>query len=352
MNRRKFLRFLGIPALFASGGVAWASYQRSRNPYYQGPVSDHFNGLTFSDGRPVTKGLLDFLRWQTGNREKEAFPEHFPAPPQDQPPASVEGLRVAHLGHASFLLQAAGLNILIDPVYSERASPFSFFGPKRVNAPGVAFANLPKIDIVLVTHNHYDHLDVETLARLHQRDRPRMIMPLGNDSIVKGHDATIQAEAHDWGARLALSDNVTVTLVPSYHWSARGAFDRRMALWCSFIIETPAGKLFHIGDTGFHDGSLYRELGEKHGPFRLALLPIGAYEPRWFMGDNHMNPEEAVEVMRLLRAEQALGHHWGTFQLTDEGVGRPPEALEIALGKAGMPPEHFRAMQPGLVWEA
>lgn len=219
MNRRKFLRFLGIPALFASGGVAWASYQRSRNPYYQGPVSDHFNGLTFSDGRPVTKGLLDFLRWQTGNREKEAFPEHFPAPPQDQPPASVEGLRVAHLGHASFLLQAAGLNILIDPVYSERASPFSFFGPKRVNAPGVAFANLPKIDIVLVTHNHYDHLDVDTLARLHQRDRPRMIMPLGNDSIVKGHDATIQAEAHDWGARLALSDNVTVTLVPSYHWS-------------------------------------------------------------------------------------------------------------------------------------
>jgi L-ascorbate metabolism protein UlaG (beta-lactamase superfamily) len=179
-----------------------------------------------------------------------------------------------------------------------------------------------------------------------------MIMPLGNDSIVKGHDATIQAEAHDWGARLALSDSVTVTLVPSYHWSARGAFDRRMALWCSFIIETPAGKLFHIGDTGFHDGSLYRELGEKHGPFRLALLPIGAYEPRWFMGDNHMNPEEAVEVMRLLRAEQALGHHWGTFQLTDEGVGRPPEALKVALGKAGMPPEHFRAMQPGLVWEA
>jgi len=352
MTRRKLLRLLGIPALLGSSGFAWASYARSRNPYYQGPVSDHFDGLIFTDGRPVTKGLADVLRWQFSKREREAFPAQYEAPPQDKPPARVDGLRVVHLGHASFLYQVAGLNMLIDPVFSERASPFSFFGPKRVNAPGVAFADLPKIDVVLVTHNHYDHLDVETLALVHARDNPRMIMPLGNDVIVKARDGSIRAEAHDWGVRLDLSDKIAATLVPSYHWSARGAFDRRMALWCSFVIETPAGKLFHIGDTGYHDGSLYERLGREHGPFRLAALPIGAYEPRWFMSDNHMNPEEAVKVMRSLRAEQALGHHWGTFQLTDEGVGRPPEALKLALESAGLPQERFRPMQPGLVWEA
>ena len=161
-----------------------------------------------------------------------------------------------------------------------------------------------------------------------------------------------RTEPHDWNDRLTLSDKVAVTLVPSYHWSARGAFDRRMALWCSYILETPAAKIFHIGDTGYHDGSLYRELGSQHGPFDLAVLPIGAYEPRWFMSDNHMNPDEAVKVMLALGARQAIGHHWGTFQLTDEGVERPPEALKAALAEAGLPEERFRPMRPGLSWSA
>lgn len=352
MNRRKLLTFLGLPALLASTGIAWASYARSRNPYYQGPVSDHFNGVAFSDGRSVTKGLLDVWKWQTGKREREAFPEHYATPPQDKPPASVTGARIVHLGHASFLYQIGGLNLLVDPVYSERASPFSFFGPKRVNAPGIAFADLPKIDVVLVTHNHYDHLDVETLARIHERDRPRMIMPLGNDTIVKGRIPDASTEAHDWKDKVALSETVSTTLVPTYHWSARGAFDRRMALWCSFIIENGATKIFHVGDTGYHDGSLYEVLGAEYGPFDLAVLPIGAYEPRWFMSDNHMNPEEAVKVMQSLKAKAALGHHWGTFQLTDEGVERPPEALKVALAAAGLPEERFRPMRPGLSWTA
>lgn len=348
MNRRKLLSFLGLTALLGSSGFAWATLSRSRNPYYQGPVSDHFDGLSFSDGRPVTKGLIDVWKWQTAKREREVFPAHYPAPPKDKPPARVDGVRLVHLGHASFLYQLAGLNIVIDPVYAERASPFSFIGPRRVNEPGVAFDDLPKIDAVLITHNHYDHLDLETLARLHERDRPRMIMPLGNDTIVKSRIPDGRAEAFDWADRVALSDAVSVTLVPSYHWSARGAFDRRMALWCSFIIEAAGRKIFHIGDTGYHDGSLYERLGTEHGPFDLAVLPIGAYEPRWFMWDNHMNPEEAVKVMLSLRAARAVGHHWGTFQLTDEGVGRPPEALNAALAQAGLPQERFAAMRPGL----
>lgn len=352
MRRRTLLSLLGLTALAGSGGVAWATLSRSRNPYYQGPVSDHFDGLSFSDGRPITKGLIDIWKWQTSKREREVFPAHYPTPPQDKPPARVAGLRIVHLGHASFLYQMDGANVLIDPVFSERASPFSFAGPKRVNEPGVAFADLPKIDAVLVTHNHYDHLDLATLERLHVRDRPRMIMPLGNDTIVRARIPDARTEAHDWGDRVALTDAVWVTLVPTYHWSARGAFDRRMALWASFVIETPRAKVFHIGDTGYHDGSLYEELGAKHGPFDLAVLPIGAYEPRWFMSDNHMNPEEAVKVMTSLRAKQALGHHWGTFQLTDEGVERPPQTLKAALAAAGLPEERFTPMRPGLSWTA
>ncbi len=352
MNRRKLLTLLGLPALLGTGSAAWASISRSRNPYYQGPVTENFNGVVFTDGRPVTKGLADVLKWQTSKRDREAFPESYPTPPKDRPPARVDRVRVVHLGHASFLYQIGGLNLLIDPVYSLRASPLSFFGPRRVNDPGVAFDDLPRIDAVLITHNHYDHLDIETLARLHERDQPRMIMPLGNDTIVRARIPEARAEAHDWSARLPLSDGVSVTLTPSYHWSARGAFDRRMALWCSFVLEGGGTRIFHIGDTGYHDGSLYRRLGAELGPFHLAVLPIGAYEPRWFMRDNHMNPEEAVQVMLSIRAEQALGHHWGTFQLTDEGIERPPAALAAALAAAGLAEERFRAMRPGLSWQA
>ncbi|WP_376986397.1 MBL fold metallo-hydrolase [Bosea sp. R86505] len=351
MNRRKLLTYLGLPALLGTSSAAWASISRSRNPYYQGPVTENFNGVVFTDGRPVTKGLADVLKWQTSRRDREAFPESYPAPPQDRPPARVEGVRIVHLGHASFLYQIGGLNLLIDPVYSLRASPLSFIGPRRVNEPGVAFADLPRIDAVLITHNHYDHLDIETLARLHERDAPRMIMPLGNDTIVRARVPEARAEAHDWSTRLVLSETVAVTLVPSYHWSARGAFDRRMALWCSFVLEGGGTRIFHIGDTGYHDGSLYRRLGAELGPFRLAVLPIGAFEPRWFMRDNHMNPEEAVQVMLALRAEAALGHHWGTFQLTDEGIERPPAALAAALAAAGVAEERFRPMRPGLSWQ-
>lgn len=351
MNRRRVISALGLGALIGSTGLAWASLGRSRNPYYQGPVTENFDGLRFTDGRPVTKGLRDMLRWQTERGKREAFPESYPTPPPDKPPARVDGARIAHVGHASFLYQLSGLNILIDPVWSDRASPLRFIGPRRVNPPGIAFADLPPIDAVLLTHNHYDHLDLDTLAALHERDRPRMIMPLGNDTIVRARIGDARAEAHDWRTRLMLSETVSATLVPTYHWSARGAFDRRMALWCSFVLETPATKIFHIGDTGYHDGSLYETLGAEYGPFDLAVLPIGAYEPRWFMQDNHMNPEEAIRVKRSLRAARALGHHWGTFQLTDEGIERPIEALKAALASTAEPEAAFEPSRPGMVWK-
>ena len=243
------------------------------------------------------------------------------------------GLRVTLIGHASYLIQTGGVNILADPVFSERASPFRSAGPKRVNPPGIAFDDLPKIHAVLVTHNHYDHLDAATLSRLRKRDAPRVITPLGNDAIMRKRDPAIATETYDWGDRIEIAPGVAATMVQTLHWSARGFRDRRMALWASFVIETPAGRVYHVGDSAYGSGEHFRSHREAYGPFRLALLPIGAYEPRWFMRDNHMNPEEAVQAMLDLGAEQAIGHHWGTFRLTAEAVDAP--AKDLAAGAGG-----------------
>ena len=197
--------------------------------YYTGPVSDHFDGERFFDryGAPP-RGRRDLLRWMAdrywrGTRTQ--WPAWAPSPFADRPPARVEGTgwRVSYVGHASWLVQTGGLNMLLDPVWSERASPFRFAGPKRVNDPGIAFADLPPIDVVLVSHAHYDHLDVETLSRLAAAHRPRVITPLGNDSIMRNRDPAIAAEAHDWNDRVDLGAGIAVTLVATRHWSARNA---------------------------------------------------------------------------------------------------------------------------------
>jgi L-ascorbate metabolism protein UlaG (beta-lactamase superfamily) len=237
-------------------------------------------------------------------------------------------------------------------VWSRRASPFRFIGPKRVNDPGIAFADLPPVDVVLVSHGHYDHLDLATVSRLAAAHRPRVIAPFGNDAIMRNRDPAIAAEAYDWEDRVDLGASVAVTLVPTRHWSARNLSDRNESLWASFVIETPGGKVYFVGDSGYGDGKNFRAARERHGPFKLAILPIGAYEPRWFMRDQHMNPAESVQAFIDCGAEFALGHHYGTFQLTDEAIDAPLVALAEALKLAGIAPERFRALRPGQVWQA
>lgn len=346
MNRRRFLTLLAAPVV---AGAGYFGLSMARNPYYSGPVTDHFDGHRFFvPGQPFEKSRLDLLKWQFGGG-RAAWPETYPGESPAKPKPRVEGrrLEVTAVGHATVLIQTEGLNILVDPVWSERASPVSWAGPKRVNPPGIAFEDLPPIDVVLLSHNHYDHMDLATLARLKRAHPARILTPLGNDRILVGHASDLVSEAHDWGARVAVSETVAVHFEPSYHWSARGLTDRSMALWAAFVIETPGGAVYHIADTGYRDGAVFRDVGRRHGRIRLAVIPIGAYEPRWFMKDQHVNPEEAVRILADCGAERALGHHWGTFQLTNEALEAPLEALSAAREAAGVAEDRFQVRRPG-----
>lgn len=351
MTRRSLLLLSG--AALAAGTALFASRAAAGNRYYSGPVSDHFDGTSFfnPNGTPPG-GFMDLLRWQF-NGEKQKWPETFPSPFAGAKPlkqVAPEKLVITYIGHASFLFQTGGLNILVDPVWSERTSPVSFAGPKRVNAPGVAFEDLPPIDIVLITHNHYDHLDMATLQKLVAAFNPLIITPLGNDTIIKSAIPEARFVVLDWGQN-HIAAPLTIHCEPCHHWSARSSSDRRHALWAAFVIEGPAGNLYHIGDTGFHSGINYQAAKEKFGSFKVATLPIGAYEPRWFMQGQHQNPDEAVKGFQMLGAELAVGHHWGTVQLTDEAVEAPRNALHAALDQSNIERERFIAAQAGYVLE-
>ncbi len=356
LSRRRLLAALAAVPLIGSV----AALLTRGNFYYSGPISDHFDGREFfNPGNPQLHTQASVLRWYW-TRRPELWPAFADAGRRDKPPATVgaDEIRIAYIGHASVLIQTAGLNILCDPVWASRVSPFDFAGPRRRNPPGIDFADLPKIDLVLVSHNHYDHLDARFLAELWVRDRPRILTPLGNDTIIRNAttarlDAArnahlpARAEAHDWGARIAVAEDVAVHFEPTHHWSARGVLDRRHALWASFVIEGPAGKVLFVGDSGYGGGDNFRAIREKHGVLRLALLPIGSYEPRWFMRYQHMNPEESVRAFKDLGAERAIATHHGTFQLTDEAIDAPRRALAEALRQGGIAPERFSVLDPG-----
>ena len=316
------------------------------NRKYQGPPSDHFDGARFFvPGHNGDKSQIDLLKWSFGEK-RAVWPKAFPSPHVHKPPARVSGLRSTLIGHASFLLQVDGLNVLIDPVFVERASPLQFAGPKRVNPPGVAFDDLPDIDVVLLTHNHYDHLDKHTLWQIEKRWQPQFIGPLGVDSDV-AHRGSKPARmvTLDWEQSHTLR-TLTIHAVPTYHWSARSLGDRRHSLWCSFVIETPAGLVYHIGDTGYGAGKFSRDVKARFGSLLLAHIPIGAYAPRWFMKDHHCNPEEAVQIFHDCGAQHAIGHHWGTFQLTNEPIDEPAQHLAEHAGRTGIA-DRFKPFRPG-----
>ncbi|WP_294288418.1 MBL fold metallo-hydrolase [uncultured Sphingomonas sp.] len=334
--------------------------------YYEGPASAHFDGQRFfnPDGEDTVRlpsggGRGGFLwRQATGRDGRPDWPTQVAVTPA-KPAARIAGnaMVATWVGHATVLVQTAGLNILTDPVWSARAGPFGF-GPKRAAAPGVALADLPKIDLIVVSHNHYDHLDLATLKRLWDRDQPLIVTGLGNGALMRS--AGIDAVELDWRNAAVLTDTgveveghgpprcdpfgacprdrATVFVTRNHHWSSRWFTDRNRALWSSFVIRTGSGTIFFAGDTGFGDGRWPSEAA-KFGTPRLAILPIGAFrfEPGQMGTGSHIGPVDAVEVYRRLGAQTAIPIHWGTFRLSYEAYDTPPRLLAAATRCTGQP---------------
>jgi len=316
--------------------------------YYRGPVSAHFDGAHFHnpDGdlqRQISAGT--FARFWAMKRGP--WPDHVALTPVTVPPRIDGGaMRATWIGHSTVLVQTQGLNILTDPIWAERAGPFGLFGPQRVRAPAIRLEDLPKIDLILVSHNHYDHMDLATLKRLWDRDKPVIVTSLGNDTVMRG--AGIESVARDWGGRVALRPGIDVIVERVHHWGSRWGTDRNRALWSGFTVTLPGGNLFFAGDTGYGDGSWPVEAA-RDGPYRFAILPIGAFEPREMMGPSHVGPVESVEIFRRMGAAYAVGVHWGTFRLSAEAFDDPPRLVAATAAKYGLG-DRFVTLAPGRSW--
>jgi L-ascorbate metabolism protein UlaG (beta-lactamase superfamily) len=285
----------------------------------------HFDGRRFyNPDAPQARGLLDLLRWKLTGRP-ERSPSFISDVELSIPPRRVEGngIRVTLVNHSTVLLQQRGSNILTDPIWSERASPVSWAGPRRRRKPGISWEDLPPIDTVLLSHNHYDHLDLPTLRRLAARGDSTFIVPARGSRLLRGEKIGPVHEL-DWGESLSLP-KVTIHCVPALHFSRRGITDGNTTLWCGYVIECRERLVYFAGDTAF--GPHFAQIREKFGSPRLALLPIGAYEPRWFMSPVHMGPDEAVRAHEILAAKTSIAIHHGTFQLSDEGLDTPRKQL-------------------------
>ncbi|KAM8972107.1 N-acyl-phosphatidylethanolamine-hydrolyzing phospholipase D [Pelodytes ibericus] len=258
------------------------------------------------------------------------------------------GIRVTWLGHASVMVEMDELIFLTDPIFSQRASPISFVGPKRFREPPCTVAQLPKIDAVVISHNHYDHLDYNTVLSLNERfgTELRWFVPLGLLSWMQSCGCENVIELDWWEQNCVPGhDEVTFVFTPSQHWCKRTAFDDNKVLWGSWSILGPSNRFFFAGDTGYC--AAFEEIGKRFGPFDVAAIPIGAYEPRWFMKSQHVDPEEAVRIHADVRANSSLGIHWGTFALANEHYLDPPIKLSEALQQYGLNPDDFFVLNHG-----
>jgi L-ascorbate metabolism protein UlaG (beta-lactamase superfamily) len=316
-------------------------------PSHEGPSLSHFDGERFYNTEPMDKDSGDMFRLGWGAlMEAESWPEWVEVTPATIAQERVtEGLSVTFINHATFLIQVDGLNILTDPIYADRASPYQWAGPQRVHAPGIKLEDLPPIDVILISHNHYDHLDEATLRYLatHQDKQPLVLSGLGNGLLFEqiGLENTRDL---DWNEAYSSGD-VEFIFSECRHRSGRGISDQMETLWGAFVISSSAGNIYFAGDSGY--GPHFRNTGARYGPFTLALLPIGAYEPRWFMRDVHVDPAEAVQAHIDLRSQLSIGMHFGTFQLTYEAIEQPLSDLQEALEKRNMGDADFTVLEVG-----
>lgn len=317
-------------------------------PKYKGPLSDHFDGKKFRNpGNVRPQQLRDVFKWMMNRRRGkwiEDKSENYGKRPLDH---EKNGIRITFINHSTFLIQVDGLNIITDPVWSARVSPFTWAGPKRMRLPGIKFENLPRIHAVLVSHNHYDHLDIPTMRLIFGAHHPQIITPLGVKQFLD-NERIAGSQDLDWWQQAKLSDSVTVQSVPAQHFSARGAFDRDATLWCGYMLKTSKGNIYFAGDTGYNDKT-FKEIGDRTGQIRVSLIPIGAYKPEWFMSPIHVSPDEAVKIHMDVKSRFSIGTHFGTFPLADEAQNDPINDLKIALTKYQVNEETFITMREGEV---
>jgi len=315
--------------------------------FFSGPPSDHFDGQRFfNPWSPMPPHRSrDVWKWhREGGRQP--WPDKVSNPPRQDRPAPMAGMiRTTFIGHATMLVEMDGMTILLDPVFSARVSPFSFAGPKRIRSPFLSLKELPKIDAIFISHNHYDHMDVASLDWLVKHHHPVLVTPLGNSRhLPAGNRPVVEL---DWYQSHWFDKGITLTLTPSQHWSRRSLSDINRDLWGGCVLTSLNGKrVYFTGDSGFHEG-LFAEIGKRFPAPDLAIVPIGAYEPRWFMAYAHMNPAEAVEVCQLVQAKKAMGFHFETVQLTDEAFDAPRNATIEALLEQGLPQDYFLIPHPG-----
>ena len=360
------LRPLGLVAF-----LVVASGCSSVNPYYDAAKPHHTaEGFKNNYIDAVNKGFGELMRWQWERRQ-----QGLPKPPQQPTPVTTPDLAairsystdvaagkprsasITWVGHASMLVQASGLNVITDPVFSRRASPVQFAGPERVQPPGLALADLPPIDVVLLSHNHYDHLDTDSVQAIARQSAAAgaptlFIVPLGMKSWFASRGITNVVELDWWDHHVVRG--VDFNFTPVQHWTARGLGDRSQTLWGGYAVFAPDFQWYFSGDTGYSKDFIDtrarfadRQRADQGGGFDLALIAVGAYAPRWFMASQHVDPAEAVQIHKDLGAKRSVGVHWGTFELTDESLDQPPKDLAIARAAQGLNDGDFSVMAIG-----
>ena len=308
--------------------------------------SDHFDGRVFHNIDPAARArpLSDVLKWARARR-----PTPWPrwienGAPHPIPAAAPGVVSATWIGHSSFLLRVGRFTLLTDPVFALHAGPFGRFGPRRVRSPGIRLDALPPVELILQSHNHYDHLDPAAHAELARAHAPMVVTALGNRRYLPAPSRPRVSELDWWEAHEPLL-GLRITAVPAQHFSARTPWDRDRALWCGFVVEAEGRSVYFAGDSGY--GAHFAEIGRRFPGIDVALLPIGAYEPRWFMGPVHVDPAQAVQAHLDLGARTSVAMHFGTFQLTDEGIDAPVEELRTELDRRGIAHDGFRVPTTG-----
>ena len=304
---------------------------------------DSYANYKNSNGKELNKSFRELLQWQRNNKDPEISIIDISDEWKNINLRNADNY-VIWIGHSTFLIKKNGFTILTDPIFSERASPFKRVGPKRLIPPALSLEDIPKIDIVTVSHNHYDHLDIDSLQRISKLHPDAVfLVPAGDLKLLK-RKKIINTYEFEWWETFSIN-NISFTFTPVQHWSKRGLFDRNKSLWGGWYIQYPDYALYHAGDTGYSKD--FKDTKNKLGSPKYAFIPIGAYDPEWFMASSHVNPEDALQIMIDLEAEHAFGMHWGTFVLTDEDTLEPPQRLRQAL--INSQDIDFQSLQPGKV---